>query len=279
MKIGLLIDHAGLEYGAIKDLASKGDELGYYSISLRDNSRISKGSLDTWSLLPGIALNTRKARILPLVTDNVVRHPGILAKMTATVDIISKGRLVFGIGAGFIGPPGYATRLKMLDESLQVMLKLWTEEQLSSFKGEFYNLDNAESLPKPMQKPHPPILIGGSGEQILDLVAKYGNMSNFYLRGFNLSVCSVLLEKLKSRCEKEMRGYQSILKTATGKCVMESSGDLSASATLSGSPAQILEQLSEYRKIGIDLFIIRFPESQAENMKLFAERILAHVPA
>lgn len=269
MKIGLLIDHHGLSYEEIKSMASLADILGYHSISLTDDST-SKDSIDTWSLLPGLALNTRQARLLPLVTDNTVRHPGILAKMAATIDIISKGRLDFGIGAGLASSKvqDRTTRIGMLDESVQVLLKLWTESPLSSFKGNYYSLEDAESLPKPIQKPHPPILIGGMNGDVLDIVAKYGEMSNFIVRS-NPKLCQDLLAKLRASCEKEMRSYQSIVKTVLGSCSM--SDTTPNGHALHGTKDEIASQLQKYQDMGVHLFIVKFARgNQVEEAKRFA---------
>jgi alkanesulfonate monooxygenase SsuD/methylene tetrahydromethanopterin reductase-like flavin-dependent oxidoreductase (luciferase family) len=124
-----------------------------------------------------------------MVTGNTYRHPAVLAKMATTVDIISGGRLILGLGAGWFelehqeyGIPFYTTggRLRLLDESLQMIKALWTQEH-ANFSGKHFKLENASFNPKPLQRPHPPILIGASGEKIaLGIVARHAQMWNSF---------------------------------------------------------------------------------------------------
>ncbi|MGH7342594.1 MAG: TIGR03560 family F420-dependent LLM class oxidoreductase, partial [Candidatus Rokuibacteriota bacterium] len=140
--------------------------------------------LEGWTLLSALAAETERIRIGALVTGNTYRNPALLAKMAATVDHISNGRLYLGIGAAWFefeheayGFPFYTAkgRAERLDEALQVIKKLWTEDH-PSFAGKFYTLKNAPFAPKPVQKPHPPIIVGGQGEQwIMPLVGRYAD--------------------------------------------------------------------------------------------------------
>ncbi len=123
-----------------------------------------------------------------MVTGNIYRHPAVLAKIGATVDAISHGRLDFGIGAGWnelecsmYGIPLYAPgeRIRRLGEACEVVKRLWTET-VANFDGKYYQLKDARCEPKPVQKPFPPYVIGGSGEQLtLRVVAQYANIWNF----------------------------------------------------------------------------------------------------
>jgi F420-dependent oxidoreductase-like protein len=140
--------------------------------------------LEGWTLLSALAAETEKIRIGVLVTGNTYRNPALLAKMATTVDIISRGRLYLGIGAAWFdfeheayGFPFYTAkgRAQRLDEALQVIKKLWTEDH-PSFAGKFYTLKDAPFAPKNVQKPHPPIVIGGQGEKwIMPLVGRYAD--------------------------------------------------------------------------------------------------------
>jgi alkanesulfonate monooxygenase SsuD/methylene tetrahydromethanopterin reductase-like flavin-dependent oxidoreductase (luciferase family) len=132
---------------------------------------------------------TRRVRLGLMVTGNTYRHPAVLAKMATTVDIISGGRLIFGLGAGWFelehrayGVPFHTTlgRLRLLDEALTMIKQLWTQE-LSNFNGKHFKLETASFNPKPLQKPHPPILIGASGERVaLGIVAQHAQMWNSF---------------------------------------------------------------------------------------------------
>jgi F420-dependent oxidoreductase-like protein len=145
--------------------------------------------LEGWTALAALALATKNVRLGVMVTGNTYRHPAVLAKMATTVDIISSGRLILGIGAGWFELehreygmpfPQVAERLARLGESLEVIKRLWTEER-ASFTGRYYQLNDAVFNPKPMQRPHPPILVGASGERVaLGIVARHAQMWNSF---------------------------------------------------------------------------------------------------
>jgi F420-dependent oxidoreductase-like protein len=144
--------------------------------------------LEGWTLLSAFAAQTERLRVGVMVTGNTYRHPAILANMGATVDIISGGRLDFGIGAGWnelehtsYGIPLYAPaeRIHRLAEACEVIRLLWVEP-IANFAGEYYQLKEARCEPKPVQKPHPPFVIGGSGERLtLRVVAQFASIWNF----------------------------------------------------------------------------------------------------
>jgi F420-dependent oxidoreductase-like protein len=144
--------------------------------------------LEGWTLLGAFAAQTRRLRVGLMVTGNTYRHPAVLANMGATVDIISHGRMDFGIGAGWneiehsaYGIPLYAPaeRIGRLAEACEVIRRMWTETA-PDFNGRYYQLKDAYCEPKPIQKPYPPFVIGGSGERLtLRVVAQYANIWNF----------------------------------------------------------------------------------------------------
>ena len=144
--------------------------------------------LEGWTLLGALAARTERLRIGLMVTGNTYRHPAVLANIAPTVDRISHGRLDFGIGAGWnelesnmYGIPLYqpGERIRRLGEACEVIRLLWTET-VANFDGKYYQLKDARCEPKPVQKPHPPFVIGGSGEQLtLRVVAKYASIWNF----------------------------------------------------------------------------------------------------
>ncbi len=144
--------------------------------------------LEGWTLLSAYAALTKRLRVGLMVTGNTYRHPAVLANMAATVDVISHGRLDFGIGAGWnelehsaYGIPLYepAERIKRMGEACEVFRLMWTETT-PDFNGKYYQLKSAYCEPKPVQKPYPPITIGGGGEQLtLRMVAKYADIWNF----------------------------------------------------------------------------------------------------
>jgi F420-dependent oxidoreductase-like protein len=141
-----------------------------------------------WTMLGAMAARTQRLRLGLMVTGNIYRHPAVLAKIGATVDQISHGRLDFGIGAGWnelecnmYGIPLYkpGERIRRLSEACEVVKRLWTET-VANFDGKYYQLKEARCEPKPVQKPYPPFVIGGSGEQLtLRVVARYADIWNF----------------------------------------------------------------------------------------------------
>jgi F420-dependent oxidoreductase-like protein len=144
--------------------------------------------LEGWTLLAALAVQTRRLRLGLMVTGNIYRHPAVLANMATTVDVISQGRLDFGIGAGWnelettmYGIPLYplGERLRRFAEACEVIKLLWTQTE-ANFDGKYYQLKDARCEPKPLQKPYPPFVIGGSGEKLtLRITAQYASIWNF----------------------------------------------------------------------------------------------------
>jgi F420-dependent oxidoreductase-like protein len=162
---------------------------------------------DGWSLLAAMAEATKRVRLGNMVTGNTYRHPTVLAKMATTVDHLSGGRLEFGIGGAWAEAehtmlglefPGVGERLRRLGEACQVFRKLWTEEK-SDFEGRYYRLQGAFANPKPVQKPYPPIWIGGGGEQkTLRIVAEHADVWN--MAGGSIDVARHKVEVLERHC-------------------------------------------------------------------------------
>ena len=144
--------------------------------------------LEGWTTLAALAARTERLRLGLMVAGNTYRHPAIHAHMAATVDVISNGRLDFGVGAGWneyehesMGLPLYAPgeRIRRLGEACELTKRLWTQH-LTDFDGRYYQLKEARLEPKPVQQPHPPFVIGGSGEQLtLRVTAQHADVWNF----------------------------------------------------------------------------------------------------
>ena len=193
MEFGLFL--ATIDFAAVRDSARAAEELGYHLVVFPDHfvHQQPGGSYDAHAiahdailLAAAAAQATRTIRIGHLVLCNLFRHPAVTAQALMSLDHLSSGRLVAGLGAGWtetefrmtgIGFPDIATRLRMLDESLTCIRSLWTGER-TSFEGEFYRLNDAILWPKPLQQPHPPIIIGGSGRGALRLMAKHADVAN-----------------------------------------------------------------------------------------------------
>jgi len=157
-----------------------------------------------WALQAAMAQATKRVRIGCLVTGNTYRHPVVLAKLAVTVDHLSGGRLEFGIGAAWAeiehemyGIEGLDHRVGRLSESLQIIKSLFTQER-TNFEGRYYRFKDAIANPKPVQKPHPPIWIGASGESTLKLTARYADVWN--ISGGGPDEIKPLIAKFEEAC-------------------------------------------------------------------------------
>ena len=176
--------------------------------------------LEGWTALAGLAAVTSRIRLATLATAVGYRNPAHLAKIAASVDLISRGRLTLGIGAGFFEdeykqygwafPPRPATRIRQMEEAVQLILKLWTEPR-TTFHGRYFHVDDAILEPKPVQKPRPPVMIAGGGEQLtLRAVARLADACN--LQG-DVATVRHKLAVLRGHCDAAERDYGTIEKT------------------------------------------------------------------
>jgi probable F420-dependent oxidoreductase len=193
MEFGL--QFANMEPARCRDLAQAAEALGYDLIVFPDHIVLEGAerqydphalAYDNIAIAAALSAATRKIRIGHLVLCNLFRHPAITAQSLMTLDHISNGRLIAGLGTGWtetefkmtgIAFPPIAERLRMLDESLTCIRSLWSNEQ-TTFQGEFYHLRDAILWPKPIQKPHPPILVGGGGKGLLRIAATHADYVN-----------------------------------------------------------------------------------------------------
>ncbi|HPX35285.1 MAG TPA: TIGR03560 family F420-dependent LLM class oxidoreductase [Mycobacterium sp.] len=177
-------------YAELEQFWRHADDLGFEAVWDYDHFyglvENAKPTLEGWTTLAAMAVVVRRARVGCMVTGVTYRNPAILAKMAVTVDHISGGRLDFGIGAGWhdaehrgygIPFPGPGARVAMLDEALTVIRRLWTEESVSH-TGRFFTLEDALCEPKPVQRPHPPIVVGGSQPKMLRVIARHADEWN-----------------------------------------------------------------------------------------------------
>ena len=144
--------------------------------------------LEGWTTLTALAVQTRRARVGLMVAGNTYRHPAVMAKMAAALDVITGGRLEFGIGAGWheaehamygLPYPSTADRIRAMGEACQIAKLLWTQD-VADFAGRYYRLSQARCEPKPIHSPYPPITIGGTGEKLtLRIVAEHADRWNF----------------------------------------------------------------------------------------------------
>jgi F420-dependent oxidoreductase-like protein len=210
------------------DLAAVGraaDEAGFDFIAVMDHffqigviGPPEREMLEAYSTLAYLAGVTSRAKLLTLVTGTVYRHPGILAKTVTTLDVLSGGRAWLGIGAAWneeesrglgIPFPPVAERFERLEETLQICLQMWRGDE-TPYQGKHYQLERPLNSPQALTKPHPPIMIGGSGERkTLRFVARYAQACNLF-PGPDLAR---KLDVLRAHCDAEGRDYDEITKT------------------------------------------------------------------
>lgn len=189
IKFGLFLptDNFSQALGAAK----WADESGFYSVSINDHFFSPFGSgqipqLECYSTLSAIAAVTNKVRLAPAVTAMSFRSPAMLAKMTSTLDQISNGRFVLGLGSGWQRSeydahgypyPSNVERLDQLSDGIKLIKAMWTQEE-PTYHGRYFSIDKAYNNPRPVQKPHPPIMIGGSGKKLLQIAGAEAQIAN-----------------------------------------------------------------------------------------------------
>jgi F420-dependent oxidoreductase-like protein len=180
--------------------------------------------LEGWTALAFAVGRTSRIKLGTLVTGVTYRHPGVLVKIATTLDVLSRGRSYFGIGAAWnedehrglgIPFPPLGERMDRLEETLQIALQMWAGDD-RPFEGRHYRLERPLCSPLPLQKPHPPIMVGGAGERrTLRMVAQYGDACNLFAYG-DLAVLDHKLRVLRGHCDAVGRPYAEIEKTTLG---------------------------------------------------------------
>ena len=226
---------------------------------------------EAWTMLAAMAQATRRIRLGCQVTGMIYRHPAVLANMAATVDIISGGRLELGVGAGWnqmecdaygIELPPLKERFDRFDEGVEAMLALLTEP-VANFSGRYVKLTDARCEPKPVQRPHPPVTIGGSGpKRTLRAAARWAQQWNMLVRN-DISEWAAAKEILAGHC------------AAIGRDVKEIT--CSANVRLDDGVDAAVEQATVFRDAGVDLAILNLPyHAKPESLAPLAEA-LAHL--
>ena len=287
-------------YEAMTHVAQTADEVGFESAWLVDHFHTiphpsQEVTFECWTTAAAVARDTKRIRIGQAVTCNGYRNPALLAKMASTVDVLSHGRLNFGIGAGWYeheyraygyNYPEAPDRLRRLREAVQVILAMWTQEE-AAFEGTYYQVRGAINQPKGVQKPHIPLLIGGGGEKVtLKLVAQYGDACNV---SGDLETIKRKLTVLKEHCETVGRDYESIHRTVACACAIGETdeqgrakfptallGRPSTAGALIGSPDTIRKRLADLEAVGVQEVILGFPDVlQPDTLRFFAKEFIA----
>lgn len=232
MKIGLQIPDYTYPGGPptlaadLARIARTADDVGFDAISVMDHlfqihmvGPAENDMLEAYTTLGFLAAHTTRARLFTLVTGVTYRDPGLLAKMITTLDVLSGGRAWLGLGAAWneeesralgLFFPSTKERFERLEETLQICLRMWSEDE-SPYVGTHYQLERPMNSPQNLTRPHPPIMVGGSGEQkTLRFVAKYAQACNI----FSSPELPHKLEVLREHCEREGTDYDAIEKTS-----------------------------------------------------------------
>ncbi len=296
------VHQAGYTYDEVRRIWTASDSLGYYGATLYD--LMNAPALECWTTLSALAAVTRRIRLMPLVLANLYRSPGLLAKMGATLDVISGGRLELGIGAGGDGKdhraygltfPNTPRRVEMLEEAITCIRGLWSTPRFS-FDGRFYQFDDAICAPSPLQDPHPPVLVGGHGRtHLLRAVARHGDICNM---GFEMGLAEhkAMLEVLEEHCRQVGRDVNEIevshntrvkiAATEDGVRSMLAEGAKVAGVSVGkyrqslknaivGTPEQCAAQIQAYVGAGVDRFFLIFPDPiNTDTLELFAFKVM-----
>ena len=296
------VHHAHMTYQHLLAIWQVADSLGYDGASLYD--LLAAPCLECWTTLTMLTMATRHLLAIPMVLSHTYRHPAVLAKMAATLDMVSGGRLVLGLGAGGSQRDHVASgipwrplqkRLEQLEEGIQLLRFLWSGQE-GPFKSRSYGIVEGSGFPRPVQPGGPPILVGGHGERyVLRTVARVADLCNI---GFDLSPVQwqhykVTLERLAF---EEGRTPDAIGLTHNATVILGSSTEmiqtrieryalalgLSAEAVrqrlahaLVGTPEQCVAHLQAYVSLGIRSFFLIFPDlPDLASLQLFAAAVL-----
>lgn len=250
--------------------------------------------LEGWTALSALAAVTARIRLATLATSVGYRNPAHLAKIAAGVDLVSQGRLTLGIGAGYFEteyrqygwefPPRPATRIRQMEEAVRLILAMWTQAR-TTFHGRYFHVEDAILEPKPVQKPRPPVMIAGGGEQLtLRAVARLADACNV---GGEPDMVKHKFEVLRRHCDVAGRDFATIEKTHNNSwllardaaAVPAKRARLSARGALRGfvgTVSEAIDLIGEYRDAGVDLLINSDYRNDRETHELMAAEVMPH---
>lgn len=304
VKFGIQTGQEGVTWPELVATWKEAERLGFDSAWLYDHfmpivADRDEPCLEAWTLLAGLAAHTERIRVGVLVTGNTYRNPALLAKQATTVDHISNGRLDLGIGAAWFerehqayGFPFYTARerAERLGESLEVITRLWKEDH-PTFEGKRYLLWKAPFAPMPVQKPHPPIVVGGQGKKwILPLVARYADGWNVPI-GVSPAGVKERLQLIHEECARIGRQPCDVEVSVFLPLISITKVPLAGPLTrlvsrfvvpskvgrqlLAGTPQAIVNQIQQYVDVGVGSVILYLrPPFDAQLMRRFAEEVM-----
>ena len=286
----------------VLDLARMADSGGWHCLWYADHYMPNSGGEDVlpgnvhecWAMLPAIAAVTERLRIGSLVAPTSVHHPAVLANRASTIDHISNGRLVLGIGAGWqinehhaydIELEEPAIRVSRFEEAIQVIRSL-LDEEVTDFHGDFYDITDAPANPKPVQSPLP-ILVGTGSPRMLRITARHADQWNTWGAP---GMAGGALAKLHTACEQVERDPSTIWKSAQALVFMTDDADLATNIkggdmgerSIIGSNPQLVDEIGRYAELGFDEVIVpdftlgATPEARVAKYHEFQAEVAAH---
>ncbi|MEU4885961.1 MULTISPECIES: LLM class F420-dependent oxidoreductase [Streptomyces] len=298
-------------FDRVTDIARTAEEAGFDSIWAQDHFyqapvpgigwQADEPVLEPYTMLAALAARTSRVRLGTTVTGVTYRNPALLAKTVSTLDVISGGRAVLGIGAAWheeehtgygYDYPSDAERLSRLEEALRICRPMFRDER-PVFTGEYYRVDGAVNSPPPLAPGGPPILVGGSGEKrTLRLVARYADACNLF---GDLDTVRHKLKVLDGHCETENRDPAEITRTKMS-CLLINESDAEArrrydemgaamgdwapmlgGMAMAGSPDRIAEQVAEYFEAGLDGLVFYLPDTHdLDTVRMAGETLVKH---
>jgi alkanesulfonate monooxygenase SsuD/methylene tetrahydromethanopterin reductase-like flavin-dependent oxidoreductase (luciferase family) len=298
VKFGVKVSQSAYQFNEVSKICLTAEKAGFQSFWIADHM-YSWGrkptvdpSLECWTLLTALTVLTTRIRLGTLVICNLFRHPAVLAKMSSSLDVMGNGRLTLGLGA--CGPstpyeltgfgmdfPKRAERLGRLEETLQILKLMWTGEKID-FSGKYYMLKDVLNFPKPVQKPYPPIAIGGERDDILKIAAKYSNVWNnrrlpldeFRERVGRLNECIGECGRKESDVVKSWQGPVLIARNENQLAEKLKKYPPERGAFV-GTPEKVAEGIQEYVDAGAQYFMLYFQDDVGlESLELFAEKVI-----
>lgn len=306
VQFGCVLPQESATYGTIRDVALECERLGFDSIWLYDHvfpfwKRPEEPILECWTTLSALASQTKTVRLGTIVLSNTFRYPSILAKMAATLDVISNGRLEFGIGAGvcerehraygipFEDPLGRIDRLR---EAVHIIKMMWAGDKCTH-KGKYYTVEEAVINPGPVQKPHPTLWVGGIGKRLLKVVAECADGCNFW--GLDPVEFERRSSVLDDYCRSAGRAQAEVRRSWGGELLIGDSkkevdkkierfkpGDLTidqyVNSSIVGTPKECVERINRYVRLGSEHFMLYFPDAtEGTSLELFADGVIGEI--
>jgi len=268
----------------LTEIGRTADDAGFASLWVMDHffqigvvGPPEEPMLEGYSALSYLAGVTKRVKLGTMVTGVIYRHPGILLKTVTTLDVLSGGRAYLGIGAAWneqesrglgVPFPPLKERFERLEETLQIAHQMWAGDR-SPYNGKYYQLADPLNSPQALTKPHPPILIGGGGEQkTLRLVAQYADACNLFARAGN-DVLRQKLDVLRGHCEAVGRPYEAIERTALGTVQL---------APGAMTPASVIDLCRSLAEVGIQQVIFNMPNvHELAPLEVFGREIIPAV--